>query len=254
MAAGKAGALSVNYAWNSVPVEERLDILSKAHASGLMAGIGSLFVMGSIGYGFDNIWILACGVGFSFFLAPMFSSYTWRRNKPAAILAYLAARAVSRRYAYGYDCPDLEVILIYRGEFREIFENREVEELERQRMDVGAADLSQKKQVWIALLRGAVVILSERRGGAKLEFYSPITNDVTVRKSRTEEDLSESALIVQGVGPGQGRKVLIDSKSKGAQYVFEKQLGRLVFNYRSPWARRQEIEQANAAAETAALL
>lgn len=249
MAAAKGGTLSVNYAWNAVPVEERLDMLSKAHASGLMAGIGSILVMGTIGYGFDNIWILAAGVAMSFFLTPMFSSYTWRRTKPAAILAYLAARAVSRRYAYGYDCPELEVILIYRGEYRELFDNREEEELERQRLGDGSADLMRRKPVWIALLRGAVVVLSERRGGAKLEFYTPITNEVELRKAKTSEDLSESAVIINGVGPGAGRTALIDSRSKGAQYVFEKQLGRLIFNYRSPWMRRQELEAAQAAEE-----
>ena len=235
-----AAALSANYAWNSVPVEERLDILSKAHASGLMAGIGSMLVMGTIGYGFDNIWILAIGVSIGFFFVPMFSSYSWRRNKPAAILAYLAARAVSRRYAYGYECPDLEVILIYRGECREIFDNREDAQMESQRLGVSAADLSRKKSVWIALLRGAVVVLSERRGGAKLEFYTPITNEVVLRKAGTEEDLSESAVVIEGVSMADGRTIILDSRSRGAQYVFEKQLGRLIFNYRSPFARREE--------------
>lgn len=232
-------ALSINYAWNSVPVEERLDILSKAHASGLMAGIGSMLVMGTIGYGFDNIWVLATGIGLGFFLVPMFSSYSWRRNKPAAILAYLAARAVSRRYAYGHDCTDLEVVLIYRGEFKELFDNREEEELERQRLDM-SANIYRKKTVWISLLRGAIVVLSERKGGAKLEFYSPITNDVKVRKATANEDISDSAVIIEGIGNAEGRTILLDSPSRGAQYVFEKQLGRLIYNYRSPFARREE--------------
>lgn len=229
-------AFSVDDAWNTVALEERLDLLSRAHAHGIMAGLASFALLGTIAYGFDQIYVLAGGFVAAFFMVPMFTSYSWRRGKPALILAYLAARTVSRRYAYGHNLSDLDIVLIYRGVMREIFSDRVAEEMTRQRQDVDfdAPENIGYKNVWICLLRGAIVILSERSGGAKLEFIAPVTNEVEVQKAPAEEGLSDGAVIVEGVQMSKGRRIILDSTSSGAQYVFERQLQRLIAEYRPP--------------------
>jgi hypothetical protein len=90
------------------------------------------------------------------------------------------------------------------------------------------------RQVWICLLRGAVVLLSERAGGAKLEFLAPVTDELVVRKPRSNETGSEHAIVVEGVGISKGRQIVLESTSRGAQYVFEKQSLRLIAEYKPP--------------------
>ncbi|MFN8388663.1 MAG: hypothetical protein U0136_00060 [Bdellovibrionota bacterium] len=228
-------ALSVDHAWNAVALEERLELLSRAHAHGILAGVASILLLGTIAYGFDEIYILAGGFLAAFFMVPMFMSYSWRRGKPAMILAYLAVRTVARRYAYGYNLSDLDIVLIYRGTMTEIYHDREEEELIRQRQQVDfTSTVESEKAVWICLLRGAVVILSEREGGAKLEFLSPITNEVVVRRRRPDEDVSDAAMVIEGAAGAKGKIIALDSRSTGAQYVFERQLGRLIAEYKPP--------------------
>ena len=235
VAQAKNVAVSIDDAWNAVALEERLNLLSRSHAHGIMAGLGGFWLLGTIAYGFDQIYLLAGGLVAAFFLVPLFMSYSWRRGRPALILAYLAVRTVSRRYAYGYNITDLDIILIYRGTMNEVYRNREEEELTRQKQSVDFdSSMDNEKSVWICLLRGAVVILSERAGGAKLEFLAPVTNELGIRKPRGDEPGSETAVAVEGTGQSKGRVVVIDSKSVGAQYVFEKQLARLISEYKPP--------------------
>jgi hypothetical protein len=229
-------ALSVDDAWNAVALEERLELLSRTHAHGILAGVACFLLLGTVAYGFDEIYLLFGGFIAAFFVVPMFMSYSWRRGKPALILAYLAVRTVSRRYAYGYNLSDLDIVLIYRGRMREIYRDREQEEMIRQRQEVDftSAPDDDEKQVWITLLRGAVVLLSERDGGAKLEFIAPVTNELVLRKPRAEEEGSDSAIVLEGTQMSKGRTVIIESRSYGAQYVFERQLGRLIAEYKPP--------------------
>ena len=77
-------------------------------------------------------------------------------------------------------------------------------------------------------MRGAVVILSERRGGAKLEFICPVMAEAELRKPKPDEDVDPNALILEGCGPTKGRIAAITSQYPGAFYVFERQLDRLL--------------------------
>lgn len=234
--ARNATPMTIDNAWNAVALEERLELLSRVHADGVMAGITTLLLMGTIGYGFDQISLLVFGFGAMFFTVPMFMSRTWRRAKPALILAYLAVRTMARRYAYGYNITDLDIILVYRGTLRELYKNRETEELVRQRqvVDFDAAPEEESRDVWICLLRGGVVILSERAGGAKLEFISMITNDMVIRDPETQESRVPGSVIIEGVLLAKGRTILLETRAPGAQYVFRKQLERLISEYKPP--------------------
>lgn len=230
MVAKTDGIVSVDNAWQSVSLEERLELISRAHATGVLASVTCVLLLGSIAYGFDKIWILAAGAAGALFVFPLFSSYSWRREKPALILAYLACRAVARRYAYGYSMPDIDIVFIYRAQMKEVFRSKEEEMLFRQRqktdLDTGIVDF---KDVWIVLFRGGLVVMSEKTGGAKLEFLTYLTHETVVREpTAKEEPPDDRAMIIEGVGAAKGRMVMVTSRYPAAHYVFEKRLDALL--------------------------
>ena len=247
-AAERGSLSSVEGVWNSVCLEERLELIASAQATGVIASLAALLLVGSIAYGFDQIWLLVAGVASSIFVFPLFSSYSWRRGKPALILAYLAVRAVGRRYAYGYHVDDLDIILIYRGQMKEVFADREQEELAKRTVGTEfEARVGEFRDVWIMLLRGAVVLLSEKAGGAKLEYLTHVTAETVLRDVGKVEDSADHALVVEGVGAAKGKIVMISSKYQGAHYVFRKQLAFLIEEAQA-WALSQErLRQKTAA-------
>ena len=222
-------SLSIRDAWNIVPVDERLELLAKAQAEGVLAGFAALLLMGAIAYGFDMIWILGCGAVGAVLVFPLFSSYSWRRTKPKAILEYLAAKSVARRYAYEARCGDFEVKLMFKGMMERIYANEEERHLAKQKSNLGeASHFDEAKEVWIVLMRGALAILSERLGGAKLEFITPIAPETVARKPKASEPVDPKSIIVVSAGMKAGETVAITSKYHASLYVFEKQLVRLI--------------------------
>lgn len=221
-------SLAIEDIWNSVALEERLELISKSQASGILAAVTSMFVVGSIGYGLDNIWFLLVAGATGFFIFPLFSSQTWRTGKPSMILAYLAVRTVARRYAHGFDLPNIDIVLIYRGSFEEIFENPEEHELQIQSTPLNLEEVQDKKdrEAWIILMRGGIIVLSEKRGGAKMEFVTPILSDTIIESSGEGKNAEH---IVHGAGVNKGRKVIIRSNYPGAHYVFLKRTEALIY-------------------------
>lgn len=247
----RSGLVSVDHAWQSVSLEERLELISRAHANGIVAMVCCVLLMGGIAYGFDEIWILAAGVAGSLFVFPLFSSYSWRREKPALILAYLAVRTVARRYAYGYDMPDIDIIFIYRARMKEVFSSKE-EELfarQRERLDYDSVT-TEHKDVWVVLLRGGIVILSEKDGGARLEFLTFINHDTVIRKPTNAEGIQdEKALVIEGVLNSKGRAVVLTSRYAGAHYVFERRLGALIVEQKMNHQTLEKLRTAGSASE-----
>jgi hypothetical protein len=224
----RGSALSIEKAWNTVALEERIDLIAKSNAEGIVAAVMMLFFMGAVGYGFDNIWVLAAGVPGAMLIAPLFSGASWRKDKPELILKYLAARSVTRRYGYGAGIPDLEVVVIFRGMMRELFASAEEESLRRQHEDVDIDEpIADDREVWICLMVGGVIIISEKKGGAKLEFASPLAAEVHCKKVN-RPDLPPEAVAINGAGMSKGRKIALWSSSRGAIYVFEKKVNQLV--------------------------
>lgn len=229
MNARDAGVLSIDRAWQSVSLEERLELISRAKAQGLMAGLAFVLLMGTVAYGFDKIWLLAGGGLGSTLIMPLFTSHSWRRGKPELILNYLAVRSVARRYAYGYGLANLDIIIIFRGMMEERFQSMEEEQMKKEREEINVESTPQdKKEVWICLMRGALVILSPRLGGAKLEFVAAVAVDLVCRRSKSVDHASEEALVIIGSSPNPGRTVVLTSNYPAALYVFEKQILRLI--------------------------
>lgn len=218
-------ALSVDDAWNTVALEERLELLTRSKAEGVTFAIGLSFLIGAIAYGYDNLSLLAAGIALSFLTAPVVSNSAWRRRKPELILSYLAARSIARRYAFGYKLRPIEISLIFRGFMEDRYASAEEEALSRQGESVDfESDTQRRKEVWVCLLQGGIVILSERIGGARLEFISPITANTGCRRNETETVSVE----IKGDGPARGRTVSITSSYPGALYVFEQKFLRLI--------------------------
>ncbi|MCC6932056.1 MAG: hypothetical protein IT292_02230 [Deltaproteobacteria bacterium] len=222
-------ALSVDEAWNSVALEERIELISRAQANGVLAAICFILVAGSLGYGWDQIWLLWGGVIASFLVLPLFTSRSWRKRKPVVILSYLAARSVARRYAYGYGIRDLDIILIFRGTMEEQYTSEEDKAFARKDetfdFETGYQD---KRDVWICLLRGGIVAISERMGGAKLEYTTMLDKD-TQCEVHEAKDINDTTIVtVKGSGKAKGRQVVFTSNYPGALYVFHRQLARLI--------------------------
>ena len=244
----KSAALSIDDAFNAVALEERLDLISRANGEGILAGIGCLFLLGSAAYGFDQIWILGASAIASLFVVPLFTSYAWRRNRPKLILEYLAVRSVGRRYAYACNIADLDIVLIFRGTMRETFSSAEDQMMIQSAQTVDLENsVGGDRPVWIVLLRGGLVLMSERSGGAKLEFCTPLGPEVTCKKPAADEDAPERALAITGIGMSRGRRVLLWSDYPGALYVFEKQMQRLA--QESLDSRRQLLDMIGTSAE-----
>ena len=189
-----------------------------------------LFV-GAIAYGFDQIWLLLAGVALGVVAMPAFANYSWRRYKPTIILSYLAVRSVARRYAYGYALPDMGIVLIFRGKITRVFASKEEEELFKQEQEVdfdNQSSAQMSKDVWICLLNGGIIAMSEQKGGAKLEYITAIAPNVVVKKGNGDQGFSENDVVIEGIGNMPGRKVVLQSKYPGALYVFERKLNRLL--------------------------
>ncbi|MBP9839074.1 MAG: hypothetical protein KBC84_10230 [Proteobacteria bacterium] len=235
---------SVDNAWNAVALEERLELVSQVQAQGLLNGILAMLIISTIGYGLDNISFLVAGVLSCIFITPISMSYHWRRTKPALILSYLAVRAVARRYAFGYGFANLDIILVYRGYMKELYQDKEEE---RKVKSLRVIDLETKnedeKEVWICLLSGGVVILSEHIGGAKLEFIASVADDLNIRKSTKDEDAYDRGCVVESMDKHNPKKALVFSNLPGAQYVFEKQLEKIIYEYEAPFATAKDTKK-----------
>ncbi len=215
----KKQILNEDLAWNTVAVEERIDLMAKVQSQGILFGTASFLVIASIAYGLDQIMLLLVGLCVAFFTTPIFTNYNWRKEKPALILAYLAVRALAKRYIFAYRISKNELYFIYRAQAWQIGPNQEIEE---------------KGDVWVCLFQGGLVVLKEQLGGAKLLFITAITNMTTCRKAEKNESLSQTAVVIEGTEISNGKKIILDSKFVGAQYVLERKMQQLIKEYVPP--------------------
>lgn len=222
-------SLNIENAWQSVALEERIELISVAQAHGIKAALACMLVTFSIAYGRDEIFLLPFGLMMAFLLVPIYASRCWRSRKPQIIMSYLAARSVARRYGFVFRIKDLDILLIFKGTITPIYKDAEERRarLEMQDIDLESSPGSEKKECWIALLRGAVVAFSEDVGGANLEFLTPINEKTAVRKATSEEG---GGLIVDGCGRVEFGRVRFSSRYQAALYVFLKKLEVLIKN------------------------
>lgn len=150
--------------WRIIPPEEKLGILAAAQGRGVLWALSSVIIGATFAISFQVPAVLWTSILVSPLIFQFAANRRWRTLRPKAILEYLAARSVTRRYAFAIKSEQLEHILIFRGKLRH--ESEQMSELDSDDIPSGRTDID----VWIALFPDCVVVISEQRGGAILEF------------------------------------------------------------------------------------
>lgn len=151
--------------WRQIPPEEKLQIMNKAHAAGVLATVIAIITLSTIAVGLKQNWLIWGAIMCSPFVFQFASGKRWRTLRPKVMLEYLAARSAARRFAYSLGSKDMRVSLMFKGELEELFdEEHRTEELE--------AEIADHKEtaVWVSLFSDCVIMMSERYGGAEQEL------------------------------------------------------------------------------------
>lgn len=187
--------------WRKIPPEEKLLLMAKAQSKGLSASSILLGAVGSISLGLRVPWLFwstFIAVPFVFQLA---SAKAWRSLKPRTMLEYLAARSAARRYAYSANGKDLTVSLMMKGTLHQDFTADEAEEEIEARIEH-----RDNVEVWIALFPDTLVLMSERAGGAKLEFAQPLFGDRFEVTAEGFDDTTQERRLILSVETKKGDK------------------------------------------------
>jgi hypothetical protein len=208
--------------WRQVPPEEKLELLSKAHTAGVLSMLGLILCGATLAVGLRQEWFLWGPLIASPLVFQVAAGRKWRQVRPRVMLEYLAARSAARRFAFTAKAKDLSLKLIFRGYVSDVFDDDAVQEkLE--------ASISANKEsaVWIALFGDAVVLISERAGGATADFAQPLTEKLGIQVRNPESAKSaytagkEVILSYHSRLLGH-RRVRVTSRYPAAMVVFEK--------------------------------
>lgn len=226
-------------------------ILARAQASGIASVFAFLTVAGTLAVGFQQpmlFWVtlLASPIIFQFS-----ASRKWRYLRPKAMLEYLAARSAARRYAFAVKASDLTLSVIFRGKMELVYEQNDAEGV----LDALNAAVSNNAatEVWISLFDDALILMSERRGGAQLEFGHIVNERLSIAVDPATLDLParERAYILSLDQRSQGLyQVRLKSEYPAALNVFYQRLRQLIDQ---PRAERIDFDQKDGPASAARL-
>lgn len=210
--------------WRSIPPEEKLDLMSQAHAKGILAAFITLLLGGTIAVGLHLSWILWGSLVSSPLVFQFAAGKAWRGLRPKLVLEYLAARSAARRYAFSNKGKDLTVTMMFRGRLEQQFE----EEKGQEALEAVLAN-NKEAAVWIALFGDSVVMMSEHPGGAKVELAQVLNDrlEVESRGGSGESDYSngrEVLLTLRDKRLDAERHYKVTSNHAAALVVFEKKL------------------------------
>ncbi len=210
--------------WRQIPPEEKIQLVAKSQASGLAAAVAMIIICGTVAVGLHQSWLLWA----SLILSPLVFQYaagkSWRGLKPKTMLEYLAARTAARRYAFSANSKEMTVTMMLRGELVEDHENEALNRVIKE-IDKGASDAAQ----WITLFSDAVVIMSEGRGGARLELAHLLDDKLKVEAEvpAGEKEYSSRRTLHFSFperGTNKLRRFKLTSKHPAALIAFEKKL------------------------------
>lgn len=206
--------------WRKIPPEEKLNLMAQAQAAGVFAGIILMVICGTMAMGLKVPWIFWSGVLGIPFVFQFASAKRWRDVKPRTILEYLAARSAARRYAYSAQAKDLAVCMIFKGILGREFQTDQIEEkLEAQ------INHSDRVEVWVSLFRDTIVMMSERKGGAKLELAHTIDDRVTVQALGFDDSGIERSVVITIVTrDNRSISYKLESRYPAALLVFERKV------------------------------
>ena len=211
--------------WRIIPPEEKLGILAAAQGRGVLWALSSIIIGATRAISFQVPTVLWTSILVSPLIFQFAANRRWRTLRPKAILEYLAARSVTRRYAFAIKSEQLEHVLIFRGKLRH--ESEDMSELDSDDIPTGRANID----VWISLFPDSVVIISEQRGGAILEFGHLLNSRFSVDSIAADgkQYSSQLQVFLEYDDRNYGKhSVCLTSSHPAALNIFEKKLKELV--------------------------
>ncbi len=234
--------------WRSVPPEEKLELMARAHSKGTLSCMITLVVAGTISVALQLEWLLWAGFIAIPFVFQFAAGKAWRAFRPRVMLEYLAARAAARRYAYVVRAEQLHLNFLFRGHIEHLFED------DQENMEALEAAVQNTKEasVWVALFGDAVVMMTEKYGGAQLEFGALINDRFRLipenDDSRGGYDRNRSIVLEYEDKYTGMHRVRLRSPYAAALVVFEKRTLKRVEEYIASMTLLAESE-ANAEAQ-----
>lgn len=207
--------------WRQIPPEEKLALMNKAHATGVLSTTISMIILCTVAIGLKQNWLLWGSLMCSPFVFQFASGKRWRHLRPKIMLEYLAARSAARRFAYAAGAKDMRVSLVFRGELESLFDaEHRNEELEAEIAD------HKETEVWVSLFSDCVVMMSERPGGAELEFSFLLNEKIKIEGISPDgggEYASDRYVLFTCLDRlREGRQYKLTSQFPAALVVFEK--------------------------------
>ncbi len=218
--------------------------MARAQSKGLGATLVILIITGTVAAGLRMPWLFWGAFATLPFVFQFASAKAWRDIKPRAMLEYLAARSAVRRYAYGAQAKDLSVELIFRGTLTPDYSEDEVQEA----LDA-KIDKRYSRDVWVGLFKDTLVMISERRGGAQLQFAHNIFERMVVTGEGFERDSTSPRRITLDVYDkrmGISSRWFLTSNQPAALYVCERKILAAQAAHQAQVAKEQRLLQAMA--------
>jgi hypothetical protein len=208
--------------WRRVPPEEKLELMARAHSTGVFAVLNAVLICGTIAVGLQLPLIMWSSLLLSPFVFQYAAGKTWRGLRPRVMLDYLAARSAARRFAFSLQGQDLAVLFMFKGHLRRLYK-----EHQRTQMLEDTVSNAREASVWVTLFGDSIVFMSEGNFGAELEF-GHLINDKIELKGRSPDGQSEYSNERELIFTARDRKlggeysVSLTSKYPAALVVFEK--------------------------------
>ncbi len=209
--------------WRTIPPEEKLELMSQAHAKGIFSAFLLILVGSTLSVGFKSNWMLWGGILASPMVFQFAAGKAWRGLRPRLVLEYLAARSAARRYAFSNKGKDLTVRMMFRGTLSHMFE----EDMLQEALEA-AFENTKEAAVWITLFGDSVVMMSEEVGGARLQLAQVLNDKLSVesKPGASGKDYANGKEIVLSINSktGDTKKYKVTSKHAAALVVFEKKM------------------------------
>lgn len=219
-------ATDISDIWRNVPPEEKFEMMARSHSRGVLAAFIGILLGATLAVGLQIPQLLWAGCLLSPFVFQFASGKAWRDHRPKVLLEYLAARAVTRRYAFTVSAKDLGLRLIFKGTLEEEYSDEKIQEALNR-----AFDNQRSIEVWVALFNDALVIISERIGGARCELASPFNNKLmveSVNAGKGDYSSGKTIIITLTDRTHVKRRFRLTSKYPAALVVFEKESQSLI--------------------------
>jgi len=213
--------------WRQIPPEEKIELMSKAHAKGIFDAVIAIVIGSTIAVGLQLSWMMWASLIASPFIFQFSTGRAWRGSRPKIILEYLAARSAARRYAFTHNAKDLGLNFICKGHLEEQFD----EEHQQEALEASVQN-NQEAEVWIALFNDALVMIEEGRGGANLKFAHLINDKLDVNgvsRGNSGEYSNDREVYFSYTHRREGhRRFKLTSRHSAALLVLEKKVKQLL--------------------------